>query len=259
MYKFIILFLINTSLNISAKSPYDNTKSELKSLETIFVITDTTLIEQISKQDYGLNKEYNFEEGKLLFKIIQKTLSKKLNAEFKHSLNTIGLKSADNTYILDSTNPKLRLFLPVIENYIEDSSMQELINIINPIADTSYDSSQPSFGMHKKYQNMMLKSDFSSIKNLKIKENEAVLLLMTSGVKVPTKTSVKGAVATSILTLGLLSVAKVSVTNMNLLLISHDGKLLWSGKVIKKGVLGKEWMQTILFKKTLKKFPIKSR
>ncbi|MCF6287966.1 MAG: hypothetical protein L3J53_01855 [Proteobacteria bacterium] len=133
------------------------------------------------------------------------------------------------------------------------------LDILDPLADTFYDSSNPSFRMHKKYQENIITKDFSSISKLNLKGDEAILVLLTTGVKVPTKTTVKGAVVSSVLTLGLFSVAKVSVTNMNLILVSNKGEILWAGKVLRQGSFGSNWKQTILFNKTLKGFPVKKQ
>ena len=97
----------------------------------------------------------------------------------------------------------------------------------------------------------------SRVKNIGLEDNEAVFILLTTGTKVPTKTTVKGAVVSTVLTLGLLTVAKVSVTNMNAVLISNNGDLLWAGKILRKAPINKEWKQTAIFKKTLKGFPNK--
>ncbi len=250
----LLITIFNTSIS-SSKSLFTNKTNEIKALKSIYVVTDTTMVELISKSKYGLNEDYNLKLGKQLFNVIEKTLKNKTNADFTHSLNTIGLKNQENVYFLDYKDHSKKLYLPLIDKENLFPKSEQFLIETNQIADKAYDSSNPSFGMHKKYQKKMLKNQFLTIKKLGLEDGEAVLILLTSGVKVPTKTTIKGAVVSSILTLGMLTIAKVSVTNMNILLISNKGELIWAGKVLRQGTFGSNWKQTLLFKKTLKGFP----
>ena len=249
----IILFL---PINGNTKKLFKENKELIKSLNHIYVLSDTTIVEDMQKNKVGINIEYNFSFGVSLFKNLQKYFNNKVPAQLTHSINSIGLFEQDNVYIPDYRDENNHIILPLIDENIKKPDINFFLDELNPLVDQSYDVSRPT-RMHKKYQKSMLEKDFSQLKKLNLSEGEAVLLLITSGIKVPTKKTIGKAVATTLLTLGLVTSIETSAINFNVVLISHEGKLLWAGKSLKTSKPISDKKLLIQLKKIFFGFPIK--
>ena len=256
MKKYLIIILILNLSIVSAKTPFDKNADKIKSLSKIHVLTDTTVLEDMKGKQLGINSEYNLLLGISLFNNLKNLLQMSIDVEFVHSISSIGLYEQDNVYIPDYRDINKHINLPVLDETIDNPLRSEFLHELNPLTDRSFDVSRHT-RLHKKYQVKMLDKDFSRVQKLKLKADEAILLLITSGIKVPTSKTVGKAILTGILTLGLVSVIETSATNFNVVLLANDGTLLWAGKSLKAGKSDKDKKQLKLLRKAFKGFPIK--
>lgn len=252
----LILILISTTTVHAKKSVFDKNKSAVKSLETIYVLTDTTLIEDMPDKTVGMNLEYNQNLGKELFTNLQELFKGTLKAQFIHSLATVGLYESDNVYIPDYLDSNHKIMLPVIDESIINPEKEAYLYELNPLVDRSY-AIVKTRKEKRNYLEVMSDKDFTRMQRLELKPGEAVLLLIATGVKIPTKKSVGQAVATTILTLGLFTGWQMSASNFNAVLISHDGKLLWTNAYFKGGKVTKDKKQESFLRRLFKTFPVK--
>ncbi len=243
-------------INGHTKRLFKENKETIKSLSNIYVLSDTTIVEDMPNNKVGLNIEYNLNFGISLFNNLQKYFKNKVPAQLIHSVNSIGLYEQDNVYIPDYRDENNHIVLPLIDKTIKKPIIDNFLIELNPLVDRSHDVSRPT-RMHNKYQKKMLEKDFDRIKRLNLNEGDAVMLLVTSGIKVPTKKTVGKAVATTLLTLGLATSIETSAINFNVVLISHDGKLLWAGKSLKTSKSISDKKLLIQLKKLFFGFPIK--
>jgi len=253
IHTIILLSFLSTSI---AKSPFDTHKEKIKSLKNIYVLTDTLVVDDMKGQQIGLTTEYNYILGQKLFKNLKTLLASSLNANFIHVANTVGLYEQDNVYLEDSLDLNHKIILPKIDPSVSFTRQDDFLNQLNPLADRSFDMSRPT-KMHKKYQARMLDKDFSRISRLNLDKDDAVLMLLTSGIKVPGKKTAGKAALVGILTLGMVLAIETSATNFNVVLMASDGTLLWAGKSLKAGKGDKDKKLLKLLKKSFKNFPIK--
>jgi hypothetical protein len=252
----VILIIISTTSVQAKKSIFDKNKAAVKSLETIYVLTDTTLIEDMPDKTVGMNLEYNQNLGKELFTNLQELFKGTIKAQFIHSIATVGLYQSDNVYIPDYLDSSHKIILPVIDESINNSNKDAFLKELNPLVDRSY-AIVKTRKEKRNYLEVMTDKDFTRIQRLGLKQGEAVLLLIATGVKIPTKKSVGQAVATTILTLGLFTGWQMSANNFNAVLISHDGQLLWTNAYFKGGKVTKDKKQESFLRHLFKTFPVK--
>ncbi len=256
MPKVILIVLILNFSIVNAKSPFDSHKNQIKSLNTIYVLTDTMVVDDMKGSDVGLETEYNFILGRKLFKNLEYLLESSISADFVHIINSVGLYEKDNVYLLDTKDLATKIILPQIDEEVKIENQESFLKELNPLADRSFDMTRPS-RMHKKYQIKMLDKDFSRISRVGLHEGEAVLMLLTSGIKVPGKKTAGKAALVGLLTLGMYVPIEMSATNFNVVLFDHKGQLLWAGKSLKAGKGDKDKKQLKLLKKSFKGFPLK--
>ena len=256
MYKIILIIVLFNVTSVLAKSPFDSQKDKIKSLNKIYVLTDSLIVDDLKGKNIGLNTNYNFALGKSLFKNLIFLLNHSLHAEFTHIINSVGLYEQDNVYLLDSSDLNTKIILPKFDEEVNIENQQNFLNELNPLVDRSFDMTRPA-KMHKKYQLKMLEKDFTRISRVGLKEGEAVLMLVTSGIKVPGKKTAGKAALVGILTLGMVIAIETSATNFNVVLIDNKGTLLWAGKSFKAGKGDKDKKQLKLLKKAFKGFPLK--
>ena len=252
----LILILISTTTVQAKKIVFDKNKAAVKSLETIYVLTDTTLIEDMPDKTVAINLEYNQNLGKEFFSNLLELFKGTLKAQFIHSIASVGLYESDNVYIPDYLDSSHKIILPVIDESIKNPEKDAFLHELNPLVDRSY-AIVKSRKQKRNYLEMMFDKDFTRIQRLGLKQGEAVLLLIATGVKIPTKKSVGQAVATTILTLGLYTGWQMSANNFNAVLISHDGKLLWTNAYFKGGKVTKDKKQESFLRHVFKTFPVK--
>jgi hypothetical protein len=252
----LILILISTTTVQAKKSVFDKNKSSVKSLETIYVLTDTTMIEDMPDKTVGMNLEYNQNLGKELFTNLVELFKGTLKAQFIHSISAVGLYESDNVYIPDYLDSSHKIMLPVIDESIKSPEREAFLHELNPLVDRSY-AIVKTRKEKRNYLEVMSDKDFTRMQSLGLKPGEAVLLLIATGVKIPTKKSVGQAVATTILTLGLFTGWQMSANNFNAVLISHDGQLLWTNAYFKGGKVTKDKKQESFLRHLFKTFPVK--
>jgi hypothetical protein len=259
MKKLLIMSLLCTAGLLSAKeNAFTQYKDKVKSLKTIYVATDITVVEDMVKDTVGINLPYNQKVAKEMFANIKQLFANTLDAEFVQVTGSVGMYQPDNVYIPDYSDIDNHIVLPVLNAEIEFARKQEFIAQIDPLIDRSFaNTSTKNKKAMKKYRLKMLDKDFSRIGRLGLADDEAVLMVITTGIKVPTGKSVKQAVVTGLLTLGFYSGWQNSATQLNTILISNDGTLLWAGATFKAGKPSKDRKQESLLKKIYKGFPVK--
>jgi len=251
----IILMIFLSSAN-AKKSHFTGNEEAIKSLQTIYVLTDTTLVEELKKNQRGLNLAYNQNLGKELFANLVKYFDGLINAELIHSVASVGLYHPENVYLPDYLDSSHKIILPVIDETIINSDVDEYIQVLNPLVDRSF-AIVKSRKERKNYLDTMFEKDFTRIQRLGLQQGESVLLIIAAGTKVPTQKSVEQGIATAILTLGLFSSWEISANQFNAVLISHDGKLLWTDAYFKSGKVTKDKKQKSFIKRLFKHFPVK--
>lgn len=255
--KITVIIMLFAITNVQAKkSIFSKNEATVKSLESIYVLTDTTLIEDMPDKTVGLNLEYNQKLGKELFTNLLELFKGTLKAQFIHSIATVGLYESNNVYIPDYLDSSHKIILPVIDESIKNPEKDAFLHELNPLVDRSY-AIVKTRKDKKNYLETMIDKDFTRIQKLGLKQREAVLLLIATGVKIPTNKSVGQAVATTILTLGLYTGWQMSANNFNAVLISHDGQLLWSNAYFKGGKVTKDKKQESFLRHLFKTFPVK--
>jgi hypothetical protein len=162
----------------------------------------------------------------------------------------------DNVYIPDYLDSEHKIILPVMDETIVNPDRDEYVQVLNPLVDRSF-AIVRSRKERKNYLATMFDKDFTRIQRLGLKPGESVLLMMASGTKVPTQKSVEQGIATAILTLGLFSKWEISANQFNAVLISHDGKLLWTDAYFKEGKVTKDKKQKSSIRRLFKRFPVK--
>ena len=252
----LILIIISTTTVQAKKSVFDKNKAFVKSLDTIYVLTDTTLIEDMPDKTVGMNLAYNQNLAKEIFTNLQDLFKGTLKAQFIHSIATVGLYQTDNVYIPDYMDSSHKIMLPVIDETIKNPEKDAFLYELDPLVDRSY-AIVKTRKEKGNYLEVMADKDFTRMQRLGLKQGEAVLLLITTGVKIPTKKSVGQAVATTILTLGLFTKWQMSANNVNAVLISHDGQLLWTNAYFKGGKVTKDKKQESFLRSLFKTFPVK--
>ncbi len=252
----LILILVSATTVHAKKSLFDKNKTLVKSLETIYVLTDTTLIEDMPDKTVGMNLEYNQNLGKELFINLMELFKGTLKTQFIHSIATVGLYESDNVYIPDYLDSSHKIMLPVIDESIKNPEKDAFLHELNPLVDRSY-AIVKTRKEKRNYLEVMSDKDFTRIQRLGLRQSEAVLLLIATGVKIPTKKSIGQAVATTILTLGLYTGWQMSANNFNAVLISHDGQLLWTSAYFKGGKVTKDKKQESFLRHLFKTFPVK--
>lgn len=253
----ITCLILLSSFGVQSKKLFKENKETIQNLEKIYVVTDITIVEDLPDNKVGINKEYNFKFGENLFKNLKNIFRGKIQSSFIHAVNSIGLYEQNNVFIPDYLDVNKKIILPSFNMKIKNKQDNSFIEVINPLVDKSFDQGRPT-KMHKKYQNKMLKNDYTKIKELYLEKNEAVLIIISTGIKVPTKKSVGKAVASTILTLGLFTRIETSAINFNTVLISNEGKLLWAGKSLTTSKSSNDKKLITQLQKIFFGFPIKS-
>jgi len=238
------------------KDPFAVNKEVIKSLQTIFVLTDTTLVEDMKGKQIGLNVAYNQNLGHELFANLVEYFNHSINAKLIHSLASVGLYQPENVYFPDYQDINNQIILPVLDDTILNPDADAYRQVLNPLVDRSY-ATVKTRKERKKYLAAMSEKDFSRIQSLALQQGEAVLLIIATGIKIPTKKSVGQAVATTILTLGFVTGWQRSANQFNAVLISHDGQLLWTDAYFRGGKVSKDKRQESFIKRLFKSFPVK--
>lgn len=238
------------------KDEFKNYADQIKALRTIYVVTDTTIVENVEKKKFGLHLPYNQQVGIEMFANIKDFLGKGINSNFIHALSSVGLYEKENVFIYDAEDISNHIVFPVLDKNINYPMLANFKASLDYIVDRTHawPRTRKEF---KKYRSRMLKENFSGVKNLNLTENEAVLVFITAGSKVPTKKSVGEAVASTVLTLGLFTRYSISANQLNAALISHDGELLWANSYFRGGKVTKDKKQESFLRSLFKTFPIK--
>jgi hypothetical protein len=253
----ITCLILLSSFGVQSKKLFKENKEAIENLEKIYVVTDITIVEDLPDNKVGINKEYNIKFGENLFKNLKNIFRSKIQSSLIHAVNSIGLYEQSNVFIPDSLDVNKKIMLPSFNMEMKNELDNSFIEDINPLVDKSFDQGRPT-KMHKKYQKKMLENDYTKIKKLNLDKNEAVLIIISTGIKVPTKKSIGKAVASTILTLGLFTRIETSAINFNTVLISNEGKLLWAGKSLKTSKSSNDKKLIIQLQKIFFGFPIKS-
>lgn len=255
--KYLLLITLLPFIANSKKDFQDN-KSKIESLQKIYVVTDSLVTDDLKGKDMGVEVGYNYQLNKLIFRDIQKILDGQIQAELVHAASAIGLHQPDNVYVPDSLDLNNHIILPSVDESLVFERRDDFINKLDPLFERSHKVTR-SFKDRKTYIPDMMEKSFERVAWLNLEEGEAVMLMITSGTKVPGKKSVGQGVATAVLTLGMFTSFQVSATQFNTVLISHEGELLWANAKFKTGKPAKNKNPENFMYSTLRKMPVKIR
>jgi len=228
---FFTILLFNFSNIQAKKDAFKQNAEQIKALENIYVVTDTTIFEPVDKEKSGLHLPFNQQIG-------------------------VGLYQKENVYTIDAEDINQHITFPVLDERIEYPESLNFKTHLDYIVDRTHawPRTRKEF---KQYRSRMLDENYAGVKELNLSENEAVLILITAGSKVPTKKSVGEAVATTVLTLGLFTKYSISANQLNAALISHNGELLWTNSYYLKSKIHTDFKQEAFLRRLFKTFPIK--
>ncbi len=255
----IVTVLVFQFSNIQAKKDQFKQHAEhIKSLENIYVVTDTTIFEPIDKEKSGLHLPFNQQIGREMFVNMEEQLLKRIGANFTHALSAVGLYMKENIYTIDAEDINQHITFPVLDERIDYSESLNFKTHLDYIVGRTYGWATTR-KESKQYRSQMLDKNFSQVNELNLSENEAVLILVTTGSKVPTKKAVGEAFASTVLTLGLFTRFSVSANQLNAALISHDGQLLWTNSYYLKSKIHTDFKQEAFLRRLFKTFPVKKK
>lgn len=255
---FVVFLLLISSVSFAKKEYFEKNKSTIESLSKIYVMTDSMIVDDLKGSDVGVEVEYNYQLNELIFSDTKKILDGQVKAELVHAASAIGLHEADNVYVPDSLDLNNKIILPVVNESIGIDRRDEFIQKLDPLFERSHKITQ-SFKERRNYAPDMKEKSFERVSWLNLQEDEAVLMIIASGLKVPGKKSAGQGIATAVLTLGMFVSFEVSITQFNLVLVNHDGELLWANAKYKQGKPAKKNKPENFMYSALRTMPVKIR
>ena len=254
----IVVLAFHFSAVQAKKDQFKQHAEHIKALETVYVVTDTTIFEPVDKERSGLHLPFNQQIGQNMFANLEEMLAKRINSRFTHALSAVGLYQKENVYTIDVEDINQHIIFPVLDEGVDYSESLNFKTHLDYIMGRTYAWPRTRKEL-KQYRSRMLEENYSAVNELNLSENEAVLILITTGSKVPTKKAVGEAVASTILTLGLFTRHSVSANQLNAALISHDGQLLWTNSYFLKSKIHTDFKQEAFLRRLFKTFPIKKQ
>lgn len=226
---FIAVILIVITFESAAKKPsFKKNKEAIGGIKTIYVVTDSMLMEHYSKQDVGVDQSFNNDLGIQVFKATKDLLSKQIKAEFVHAASAVGLYPEGNLFTVDTRDPQNQIILPAVDESIGIESKMEVIEKIEPLFERMH-RFPDTYKKNRTYLPDLVNKSYERVGWLNLNSDEAVLMITVSGLRKKPAGSTGKTVASAVLTLGMGVYIELAIKYFNAALVNADGQLLWAG------------------------------
>lgn len=245
-----LVVLLLTSFVVEAKKvSFKSNKKAIEAIKTVYVVTDSMLMEHYNKNDVGLDPEFNFDIGKQVFKSTKAYLAKHFDAKFIHAGSAVGLYPEGLVYVMDANETDQQINLPAYDKTVGMIDEKQMIEIekIEPLFERMHRMPE-TYKEKKAFVPDMLEKSYERVQWLNLQPDEAVLMVSATGLRKRPKGSTGKTVAAAVLTLGMGLYIELAPKYFHAGLVDAQGKLLWVGRTDTTKGISQQQIRDSLFK-----------